>query len=187
MKSIWSVIALLAAVLPAWGQPREGRSVEMSLSGSYQYVTLGTGSSGSGAFLVSPRVGYFVYGGLEFEPEIICMLSSRANPVYVLNGNVSYNFISSKRGVPFVLVGYGIANSIPLFGVPFTRTSFVINVLNVGVGLKVFLHDDVAMRVEYRFQSYFGEGEESVYGYYAYAHKVESEVHAVQFGLSVLL
>jgi hypothetical protein len=187
MKTICLMILMLTAASPSFGQPREGREFEMSLSGSYQHVSSGSGSSGTGAFLVSPRVGYFVLKGLELEPEIVCMLTSVNDPVYMFNGNISYNFISEKRGVPFVLVGYGIANTIPFFGVPFTRTSFMINVLNVGVGLKVFLHDDVAIRVEYRFQAFNGEGEESSYGYYSYSHKVETQVHSVQFGFSVLL
>ena len=187
MKTFCLMMVTMAATVSSFGQPREGSAIEMSLSGTYQHTSSGSGSKGTGAFIISPRVGFFVLKGLELEPEVVCMFSSLNDPVYILNGNVSYNFISGKRGVPFVLVGYGIANTIPFLGVPFTRTSFAIKVLNVGAGLKVFLKEDVALRVEYRFQTFTGEGEESSYGYYSYSHKVDIEVHTVQFGLSVLL
>lgn len=187
MKTILPLILTILTAVSSFGQPREGSNIELSLSGSYQHTSSGSSSNGSGALLVSPRMGFFVWKGLEIEPELVCMFVSQNDPVYIFNGNVSYNFISGHRGVPFVLVGYGIANTVPFFGVPLTRTTFAIKVLNVGAGLKVFLHEDVALRIEYRFQSFTGEGEESVYGYYSYSHKVETEVHAVQFGLSVLL
>jgi hypothetical protein len=181
------MIVTLIVVNASFGQPREGSAWEMSLSGSYQHYSTGSGSSGTGVFLFSPRVGYFVLKGLELEPEIVCMLSPGNEPVYMLNGNIGYNFISGKRVVPFILVGYGMANTVPFLGVPVTRTGFMVNVLNAGGGLKVFIHDDVALRLEYRYQAFTGEGEVSNYGYYAYSHKVEAYVHSVQFGFSVLL
>lgn len=187
MKTICLVMLALVVVTTSFGQPREGRNFELSLSGSYQHYASGSSSSGSGALLVSPRLGYFVFKGLEVEPEIICLFGSSGDPVYMANGNLSYNFISDRPAVPFVLVGYGMANTVPVFGVPFTRTSFAIGVLNVGAGMKVFLHEDVALRLEYRYQAFTGEGEDTNIGYYAYTHKVEAYIHTVQFGFSVLL
>lgn len=187
MRTIGLMIVTLVATVASFGQPREGSDLEMSLSGSYQHHATGSGSDGTGVFLVSPRIGYFVLKGLELEPEMVCLLSASNEPVYMLNGNISYNFISGKRVVPFVLAGYGLANTVPFLGVPFTRTGFTINVLNAGGGLKVFVHDDVALRLEYRYQAFTGEGEGTNYGYYAYTHKIEAYVHTVQFGFSILL
>lgn len=187
MKTVCLIIVTLVAVTALYGQPREGSDLEMSLSGSYQHYATGSGVEGTGVFLVSPRLGFFILKGLELEPEIVCLLSGNSEPVYMLNGNISYNLISTRRAVPFILAGYGVANTVPFLGVPFTRTSFPINVLNVGGGLKVFIHDDVALRIEYRYQAFTGEGEESNYGYYVYSRKIEAYVHTVQFGFSVLL
>jgi hypothetical protein len=107
----------------------------------------------------------------------------------MLNGNVSYNFISTGKGVPFLLLGYGIANTIPFFNVPFTKTNFRIDVLNIGGGIKIFLQEDIAVRLEYRFQKFTGQGEmyNYNYSYYTSTQKVDTRINTVQFGFSIFL
>lgn len=184
------IIALSAPVL--FAQPREGRTRELSLSGSFQSYSTETSSyyeSGSGtasAFLVSPRLGFFVFEGLELEPEILFLFSSGDDPVYVLNGNVSYNFLSEGNGVPFLLIGYGLANTVPFFNVPLTRSDFTIGVLNAGGGVKVFLKEDIAFRIEYRYQLFSGKGKTTYYDFSS-TRVVNTRIHSVQFGLSILL
>ncbi len=179
------IIAMMTTSLLA--QPREGKRAELSVSGAYQNYSSGTSEKSTGAFLVSPRVGFFVVEGFEIEPEVVLMFASGSDPVYVLNGNVSYNFVSAGKGVPFILIGYGLANTVPLFGVPMTRTDLVIGVLNVGGGVKAFLRDDIALRIEYRYQGFSGEGKRESNSGYSYAQKVDMRIHNVQFGISVLL
>ncbi len=179
------LIALIAPSLTA--QPREGRNIELSLSGSYQNISFGEDSKSSGAFLISPRVGFFVVKGLELEPEILLMAGSGESPVYVLNGLISYNFLSvAGKGVPFLLVGYGIANTTPFFNVPMVQHDFTVSVLNLGGGVKAFLTEDVALRFEYRFQKFSGQGERG-YGPYTWTSEVNTQIHTVQFGFSILL
>jgi opacity protein-like surface antigen len=186
MKTV-HVLALVAlAVTMVSGQPREGLNKEVSVSGSYQNYSSGS-SSGGGAFLASTRLGFFLGGGFEAEPEIVMMVTSGSEPVYMLNGNVSYNFISAARGVPFLLIGYGLANTVPFFNVPTMRMDFRVGVLNIGGGLKVFVKEDIAVRLEYRYQKFSGEHETSSYGIYSLTQKVDTRIHTVQFGLSVLL
>ncbi len=182
MKSLAAFALLTVLTFPAKAQPREGKTKELSISGSYQSFTSGNSSSSSSAFLFSPRLGIFVYKGLEIEPEVLLMFAT-GGTVYVLNANFSYNFVNEGNAVPFLLVGYGIANTVPFFNVPLTRTDFTVDVLNAGGGLKVFLTDDVALRVEYRFQSFRGERTTS----YLYPQKYDVQLHIVQFGLSVML
>lgn len=179
------IIVLAAATSIA--QPREGKNRELSLSGGFQSFSSGSSSGSSTAVLVSPRLGFFVIKGLELEPEALLMLSSGSDPVYVINANVSYNFTSSTKNVPFLLVGYGRANTVPFFNVPLMRTDFGVGVLNLGAGMKIYLREDIALRVEYRFQSYYGQGETTDYGYFSFTQKVDTRIHTVQFGLSVLL
>ena len=52
--------------------------------------------------------------------------------------------------------------------------------------MKIYLTEDVALRLEYRYQKYTGHGEESD-GFYSYSESVDSRIHTLQFGLSVLL
>jgi opacity protein-like surface antigen len=190
MKTIHSILILLVASSSLLAQPREGKNKELSLSGSYQSYSSGSSSGGSGALLISPRLGFFVHKGLELEPELLFMAGSGSDPVYMVNGNISYNFISAGKGVPFLLIGYGIANTVPFFNVPFTRTDFMVGVLNVGGGVKAFLQENIAIRFEYRFQEFSGSKESdfpAYYGYYSYTHKVDARLHTIQFGISILL
>lgn len=187
MKMILALIIGICAAMSAYAQPRKGVNNELSLSGSYQNYSSGSSSHSSGAFLLSPRFGFFVVEGFEVEPEVLLLLSSGGDPVYVLNGNVAYNFISSGKQVPFLLVGYGLANTVPIFNVPFAQTGFTVGVINVGAGLKVFLKEDIAIRVEYRYQNFSGRGRTYNFGYASYTEELNATIHTVQFGFTVLL
>lgn len=164
MKTLQVAIAIVLAASSSFAQPREGRNMELSLSGTFQkyssetsyYYGYETDSEDLTAFLVSPRLGFFVLEGLEIEPEIL-LIVGETDPVYVLNGFVSYNFLSEGQGVPFLLVGYGIANTVPFFNLPRNNTNFMVDVLNAGGGLKLFVKEDIAVRIEYRFQRFTGE------------------------------
>jgi opacity protein-like surface antigen len=68
-----------------------------------------------------------------------------------------------------------------------TRTDFSIGVLNLGGGVKAFIRDDIAIRIEYRYQKFSGQGESTMGEGFLYTNKVDFRIHTVQFGLSVLL
>ncbi len=190
MKTFGVAIMMILVAASLAAQPREEKNFELSLSGSYQYFSFGEGSDGSGAFLISPRLGVFIVEGLEFEPEVLLMFASERDPVYVLNGLLSYNFLSVGKAVPFLLAGYGVANTVPFFNVPLTSYDFSVGVVNAGAGVKVFLSEDIALRIEYRFQRFTGEGEyTSNYGFgsFSWTQKVDTRIHSAQFGISILL
>jgi opacity protein-like surface antigen len=187
MKTLQFIMIIVLTTTSLLAQPREGKKKELSISGSFQNFSSGSSSNSSAALHTSVRLGFFVKGGLELEPEVLLMISSGADPVYVLNGNVSYNFISAGKGVPFLLVGYGFANTVPFLNIPFMKTDFGIGVLNIGGGMKGFLSEDVALRFEYRYQRFTGQGRTIGYGYYSYTQKIDTRIHTVQFGFSVLL
>ena len=191
MKTIQLIVITVFMATLLIAQPREGKNKELSLSGSYQNYSSENSSESAGALLVSPRLGFFVFEGLELEPELLFMFPSGSEPVYMANGNVSYNFISHSisggKGVPFILLGYGIANTVPFFNVPMTRTDFSIGVLNLGGGVKAFIRNDIAIRIEYRYQKFSGQGTSTMGGSFLYTNKVDFRIHTVQFGLSVLL
>jgi hypothetical protein len=184
LSSILIAILFTAVSLPA--QPREGKHKELSLSGSYQNYSSDDGYSSRELFLISPRLGFFLVEGLEFEPEAIVMFTSGYDPVYALNGNFSYNFISQANGVPFLLLGYGVANNVPLVIAP-SRTAYSVDILNAGGGLKIFVKEDIAFRFEYRYQHFWGQRDYTVYGYGTLTDKTDATLHTVQFGFSILL
>jgi hypothetical protein len=145
----------------------------------------------SDAFLLLPRVGVFLFEGLEIEPEILFLSRSGVTPLYALNGNISYNFLGLERSVPFLLAGYGVANSLPYFDVPYTLTPFTVGVLNLGGGLKLFVRENIAVRLEYRYQRYQGEVERDSYwlvypNHFEFIEGVDVRMHTGQLGLSVL-
>ena len=187
MKTLWIILFLVIAITSVFAQPSGEKNKELSISGSYQNYSSGGSSESTGAFLISPRLGFFVAEGFEIEPEFVAMFASGSDPAYMINGNISYNFITAGKAVPFLLVGYGLANTVPFFNVPFLKTDFKVDVLNVGGGVKAFLREDVAIRFEYRYQKFSGQGETSVYSFYSYTEKIDTRIHTVQFGLSVLL
>lgn len=187
MKLFRFFVIIIVASTTLLAQSSKTDKTEWGFSGSYQKYSTSGSSSSSGAVLISTRLGFFVYEGLEVEPELLGMLSSGSDPVYMFNGNVSYNFNTTGMEVPFLLVGYGLANTVPFFNVPFTRTDFGVGVLNLGAGMKMFLKEDIALRVEYRFQKFTGEGETTAYGSYSYTQKVDTRIHTVQIGISIFL
>jgi opacity protein-like surface antigen len=187
MKTAPLVILTVLLATPCLSQIRENKYRELSLSGGYQNISRSGSSSNSSLLLISPRLGFFVNGGLEIEPEAILMVGSGIDVVYMINGNIAYNFSAGPNGVPFLLAGYGVSNTVPVFDVPVTKTAFAVGVLNLGAGMKIFLNDEVAFRVEYRFQNFSGEGDAVAYPGYSYTPKVDYTVHTAQFGFSILL
>jgi opacity protein-like surface antigen len=187
MKVLCSFIIFAVATTSVSAQPREGKNKELSISGSYQNYSSEGEPGSSGAFLISPRFGIYVVDELELEPEILFLVGSGSDPVYMLNGNISYNFIHSGTTFPFVLAGYGIANTIPFFNVPLGKTDFTVGVLNLGAGTKIFFDENVALRVEYRFQNLKGEHTRSFGDLFTYTEKLNMRIHTIQFGFSVLL
>ena len=183
MKMLQFAVLSALATLSLIAQPRDGMNTELSLSGAYENRSVGSNSGDLGWLLINPRLGFYVFKGLELEPEMVFMISG-ASPMYVLNGNVSYNFISAGNSVPFLLIGYGRANTVPFFNVPLGGLGFGVNVLNLGGGMKVILNKDIAVRFEYRFQKFTGQ--EAIPGYSS-DEQVDARIHTVQFGLSVLL
>ena len=184
MKTLPFIMTLTLACT-IYAQPDPEKHLELSLSGLYQSFS-GTSNYQSDAFFISPRLGFQLAKGFEIEPEATLMAAKRLNPVYMLNGNVSYNFITSTKAVPFLLIGYGTANEIPFLQLPSVRTGSWIGVLNIGGGVKGYLSNDVALRVEYRYQKFSGQAQE-ILGNLSYLETTNHEITTLQFGFSVLL
>jgi opacity protein-like surface antigen len=115
-------------------------------------------------FNVNFRYGYFIYKGLEFEPELIWTVQKFGRPGFSVHGNVAYNFdfapdSARYRFIPFILVGYSVGTTIPewLHEVPmdyWAKTRWSTVGLGVGAGVKAFVAPRVALRMEYRYESY---------------------------------
>ena len=188
MKTMAMLLIFLPASAQLLAQPDSGKTIELSLSGSFQSYSMSGSSSSSTAILLSPRIGFLVVQGLEIEPELSILLPSAGDAAYVLNGNICYNFDLTGKARPFVLAGYGISNAVPVFNIPMFQTSkSTLGVLNIGLGMKVFITPDVALRCEYRFQEFTGEESFGYGDIYNFTSKIDTRIHTVEFGFTILL
>ncbi len=182
----YALILLLVVNPPSvlWGQEETKRKTEISFSVSLQNVSIGEGRS-STSLLAAARVGFYIYKGLQFEPEAIVLLGS-ADPAYMLSGNLVYNFLNNVKTIPFLLAGYGIANTIPVYNIPIYSAGSMTGVLNLGFGIKSFISDNIALRGEYRFQRFSGQQKTySYYTYSTYSEKLTARIHSFQFGIVI--
>jgi opacity protein-like surface antigen len=199
MKNILAVVCLVFACESLSSQTQQG-TWELSLSGNLGSVSGSsetTGSFGSskselesqGYLSLALRPGFYIIDGLVVEPEILWTAVEKDPPSFSLSGNLAYNFsIPQSHITPFVLVGYGTGNAIPLFQRLLFRSSdkLDISVLNIGAGLKFFVAERIALRTEYRYQRYSQERTFSS-GSFNSTTKTIQNFHNVFFGFSIFL
>ena len=178
-----------------------GNRIELSASGTFGLVNSSYESSSpnynytsEGKFnyyiLSNIRFGYFLNTHFEIEPEIQLLFLENIDPTYSINGNITYNFdIDSSKLKPFLLVGYGIGNAVPIFVslIPqdlVENNSLTVHQINIGFGLKVFVTDDIAIRTEYRFRQYKYDKN---YLNISTVEKYTRTFHNILFGISFFL
>jgi opacity protein-like surface antigen len=193
------VIALSLVAVPAVGQTGPG-SVEMSLSGNFgsmssssEYTSGGhtsTSTSESRSYFgLDLRVGAYVVEGFSLEPEVYVLAVEKTPPAFSFGANAAYTFSIPQSPVkPFITVGYGIGNGIPLMQRLMDRSSsdLDIPVFRAGGGLKVFVSKQVALKVEYRYERYSQDNTTTYYGYTSTSSSVMN-LHNVLVGFSFFL
>jgi hypothetical protein len=132
-------------------QPVPEKKWEFSTSGYFSSMK-GKGDSESYDLLnLAMRLGYFVYKGLEIEPEFLLTIPDDSEDTGILFlGNVAYNFGVSKNVTPFILAGFGIGNGARYLSIIWDLEETV-TVLDVGVGIKYTVGHSAGLRLEYRF------------------------------------
>jgi hypothetical protein len=140
------------------------------------------------------RFGFFLWKGLEFEPELLLTAENYKyvspdftkkvhSTGWLLSGNMLYNFkLKSPRLIPFILAGYGFGNG-DLEGTDvdeYYGTNPKTTLLNLGAGLKYLFGNIGALRLEYRFR---GGRIKYTEGTTQYSDKVN--YHMVLLGLSL--
>lgn len=137
---------------------------EFSTSASLEVRT--ENSSTTTIISLPVRVGYFVSRKLEIEPEVNYIYTNYggddSESEMLFLANLAYNRTSSSPVVPFILAGAGILryseySCCPIWSpIIYYETKFA---LNAGVGIKWFVADRVALRLEYRVLYYPYNGE----------------------------
>ena len=158
MKRTFAALAalLVTGSALALGQPVASKKFELGTSVSL-FSADPDNESAYGLLNIPVRFGWFVWKGLEIEPEI--MLSIPLNPdigeetSYVVIGNLTYNFRTSGKLVPFVGGGAGVGNGFPTSGFVM-RKGQTVTTFDGLLGVKYILNDHFGVRAEYRFNRF---------------------------------
>ena len=147
-----AVLLFLGATF-ALSQPVPGKRFELGTSVSFYSVKYeyADGFTNSWTVLSVPiRFGWFVWKGLEVEPELILTIpmgKDRSATAHFLQANVAYNFETSGKFVPFIGGSAGFGNGIPNMGWSSGDKATAFGAL---AGVKYLLGNIAAIRAEYR-------------------------------------
>lgn len=156
---------LLAALLFlgatfAAAQPVPGKKFELGTSvGLFSYHYESDLWSDSWTVLNVPvRFGWFVWKGLQLEPEVVVTIpfgeSKGGEVTYFLTTNLAYNFKTGKKLVPFLGGTAGIGNGIPYMGWVSGGSGEKVTAFGGLAGVKYLIGDVAAIRAEYRLLFY---------------------------------
>jgi Outer membrane protein beta-barrel domain len=148
---VFLVAILFLGVTFAASQPVPGKKFEFSTAFSFSNFKFSGDADSTTVWSLPLRVGYFVWKGLEIEPEVILLKFSHEDASYNMNGNLSYNFNASGQLKLFLLAGAGFGNGITVGPIVEGSTSTNATLLNFGGGVKYVIGNSGAFRVEYRF------------------------------------
>lgn len=111
-------------------------------------------------FVLSPRVGFFLTQGLEFEPQFLFVSldydfgggGDASETHFGILFNLAYNFDTQTKIVPFVNFGFGFLTNDITGTSPNENTTLIFP--NLSAGLKTFLSQKNALRIELQYTRY---------------------------------
>jgi opacity protein-like surface antigen len=169
----------------AMSQPVSGKKFEFGtsvnfFSVSYEY---GDGYTGSWTVLNVPiRFGWFVWKGLEIEPEFVMTIpigEDKGETAYFAGANLAYNFKTSGKLVPFIGGSAGFGNGIPYMGWVQGGSGEKVTAFGGLAGVKYLLGNIAAIRAEYRLLRYSWKDD------FDPLYDETGTIHQILLGLSV--
>ena len=157
---MFMVVLMAFGAAVAAAQPVAGKKFELGTAVSFFSIKEDGSEGGSWGYLTVPvRFGYFIWKGLEIEPEIQVTIpvnsEGKGDTTYFLLGNLTYNFATSGKLVPFIGGGAGFGNGIPFFlGLVEGSSDEKTFAFDGVVGLKYIIAKVAALRAEYRFNRF---------------------------------
>ncbi len=169
MKRMLSFVCVLLVLCVAFAsaQPVEGKKFEAGAA--LNLYSLGYSSGGiMASFLYVPlHFGWYLWKGLEIEPEISVNVplahTDYIDVTYNLTLNAFYNFKVGRKFIPFIGGGLTFGNGIPYpsGGEIVGGTNLNSSAYNIGAGVKYLLTNYVAIRAEYRYSHFKLDYDES--------------------------
>ena len=187
MKRFFAVLTVIFFVFlisaHSTAQPLEGKKFEFSTSATMWNVKSDGGETET-LINLPIRMGFFVFKGLEIEPELFFTIPEESEDIgYIILGNLSYNFKTSENLILFVLGGAGFGNGQRLLDLVMDQDMGV-TVYNFGAGMKYLVGDSAAIRIEYRHTNYSGEKSET--GWWGdWTDKLERTDNNILIGISI--
>ncbi len=187
MKRLCVSLALLLVLGAAFAaaQPVPGKTFELGTAialWSYNYTSDEYSNSWT-VLNVPVRFGWFLWKGLQLEPEAMLTLpigEDEGDAAYFLAGHLVYNFKASPKLVPFIGGGAGFGNGIPFLGWVEGNSDTKTWSINGLAGVKYLVSSAAAIRAEYRFMRYTDKYESEWY-----SDTAKGNIHQVLIGLSI--
>ena len=160
MKKITKIFLLIFSFFISYevifSQPVQSKKFEFSTSASIWNVKFQDQETET-LVNIPIRLGFFLYKGLEIEPELFLTIPEGEDLGYLLLASLSYNFKLSDKFIPFILAGGGYGNSEQSFSVAYDYGADIF-AIHFGGGIKYLVSDSAAIRMDYRFTKYLAEG-----------------------------
>jgi len=144
------VVILFACTLVVSAQPA-GKKFELGFSGSFTSFKFSYESDSTTVFNLPLRAGYYIWKGLEIEPELMLTKAEGADAGFILAANLAYNFNLKGNLRPFVLAGIGFGNGFTVANIAEGDSDVNATVVNLGLGVKYLIGNSAALRLEYRY------------------------------------
>ncbi len=155
MKRLVAFSAVLGILISTvLAQPITNRKWEFSAAISFTSFRLAGQAESETALNLPFRIGYYIWRGLEIEPEVMLTKFKGSDVAYLISGNVAYNFKIKSAFVPFVLAGIGFGNGLSYVGIVDGYSGAKSTALHLGAGIKCVLGASAALRLEYRYTHY---------------------------------
>jgi hypothetical protein len=150
---IFLTLAMFVAATAAMAQPFEKKKWEVSTALSFSSLSE-SGGYHQTVLNIPVTVGYFVWRGLEIQPEIMLTKFQRSDAGFLVNLNAAYNFLMHKSLVPYVLGGLGLGNGFSYVGIVEGSADVHSFALNLGGGVKYLVGTAAAFHAELRYTYY---------------------------------
>jgi opacity protein-like surface antigen len=157
--------------------------VELSTAASFGYTKeSGDGNDDLTAIQVPFRVGFFLTDRLGLEGEVLLshldLGFGDASTGFIGSGNLVFHLSPKSRTTVFLLAGGGAGNAVE-FATLASDAETTVTTLQAGLGLKSFLGNRAALRLEYRFSHCSGDEPDP------FSSGVSLNNHKLLFGFSV--
>jgi hypothetical protein len=166
--AVFLVLACLAAG-SASGQPVPGKRFELGTAVSWYHTSQGWGGVTVDSYTnlnIPLRFGWFVWKGLELEPEVTAIIpleSGDGGVTFYCEFKVVYNFKPAGKLVPFLGGSTGWGNGLPKRGAIAGSGNATTMADGLLAGVKYVIGKRIALRAEYRFGIYSWKDTEAMY------------------------